>query len=112
MNYYNVIGWIVWALGVYGAILMSSIMREKVEKGPSPTPPTMFWLSFWWVILVIFLFIDWNKIHLVWVVLLLIPSSFIVAYIPIINYILGIVVTPIWMLVTLGCKNKEGLNRY
>jgi len=104
VDYCTTIGWIVWALGVYGAILMSSIVRERLVKGSSPTPPTIFWLLYWWIILIVFLFVGWNKLHILWLIPLFLPFSFLVAVLPVICHISAFFAMPLLVLITIGCK--------
>jgi hypothetical protein len=82
--------WIVWILGLYGAILMSSILKERLEKGPTPTPPTIYWVFLWWLTLIFFMFPAYNKLHLIWLLPVLYIPSFIITMVPVINYIAAI----------------------
>ena len=69
---WQIIGWIIWAVLAYYAVLFAFGCRRFAKSGQGFQLATGVLTFFFWVIAILFLIFRWNKLHILWVV----PAAF------------------------------------
>lgn len=72
---WQIIGWIVWGILFFLAISFAFSCRVYAKSGKEFQWATGVQTFFFWIIAILFLIFEWNKIHILWVA----PTAFFVA---------------------------------
>jgi hypothetical protein len=72
---FSIIGWVAWTFSAYLALTFVYGCRKTVRSGKSFQWATAVQTFFWWVIAVVFLFIPLNKLHILWLLPILLFSA-------------------------------------
>jgi hypothetical protein len=95
----QIIGWIVWGIVTFLAIALTRgwVRRSYSRQGKAYQMATWVQTFFLWVIVILFLVFEWNKLHLIWIAPILFFSAQVLVF-------LGMTLT--------GIKKSEGLRNY
>jgi hypothetical protein len=69
---WQLIGWTIWLIVVLLAVSFSLNCRSKVKSGQDFQWATGVQALFLWIIAILFIFFEWNKLHILWIT----PISF------------------------------------
>jgi len=76
----NIIGWVIWAFVTFLAITFPIGIYTKYKHGKSVQGATILQTIVLMIIAVVFFFSSWNKLHIIWVVLLSLFIMSLLAY--------------------------------
>ena len=71
----EIIGWIIWFIMVLFAISLTFGCWKYIKAGQGFQLATGVQALFFWIIAVLFLIFEWDKIHIIWMA----PLSFFIA---------------------------------
>ena len=95
----QIIGWIVWGIVTFLAIALTRgwVCRSYSRQGKAYRRATLVQTFVLWVIVILFLLFEWNKLHLIWIAPILFFSAQALVF-------LGMTL--------IGIKKSEGLRNY
>ena len=103
---WQLIGWIVWGIVAFLAISFAWGCRSyaKAEKGFQwETGVTTF---FWWVIAILFLIFEWNKLHMLWIAPISFFSAGLLIRVPLLSAIILFATRIFLEIILIGFKRK------
>lgn len=97
-------GWIVWGLLAGLAIFLALGARISTKSGYNFTKAIAVQTFLLWLSLILFLFFDCNKLHLLWITPAIFIGVNLIGGIPIISHILFICTWIFMKIILIGCK--------
>jgi len=67
---WQVIGWIIWCLLVLFAISLTFGCWKYIKTGQRLQMATCIQTLFFWIVVILFLIFEWDKVHIIWIALL------------------------------------------
>lgn len=64
----HIFGWLLWAFVLYIAVTWSYGVVAYLRRYGGVTYASIFQAMFAWIVAVVFLVFDWNKLHLIWLI--------------------------------------------
>jgi hypothetical protein len=78
----GILGWIIWAIVAVFALSWAYGLRRYAKTGRSVPTVVAVQTLFLWVIAVVFLFVHYNKLHMLW----LVTISWLISFYPILGW--------------------------
>lgn len=104
----NVFGWIIWSLLLSVCVFWSYGCRKYSQSAHGVMWQTITSTLFFWIILIVFLIFDWNKLHILWLAPLvwLLSQFVILAGIPIITPLIMMILQIFMNLLLIGSGSR------
>jgi hypothetical protein len=109
---WQIIGWVVWGIVAFLAISFARGCRSYAKSGQGFQWASGVQTFFWWLIAIIFLIFEWNKLHILWIA----PISFfsaqflVLGSVPILSPIILFATRMFLGIILIGIEKTEGLS--
>ena len=100
----HAIGWIIWGILTFLAVSFLLGCRRYASSGERFQQATGIQTFLLWIVAVFFLFFSWNKIHILWIVPVLMLLAPIITQIPILSTVVLFVTKIFLSIVLVGIK--------
>jgi hypothetical protein len=109
---WQIIGWVVWGIIAFLAISFAWGCRSYTKSGQGFQWATGVQTFFWWIITIIFLIFEWNKLHILWIASIAFFSAQFLAMggVPILSPIILTATRMFLGIILIGLDNPEGLS--
>lgn len=109
---WQIIGWAVWGMVAFFAISFASGCRSYAKSGQGFQWATGVQTFFLWLIAIIFLIFEWNKLHIIWIAPIAFFSAqfLVLGSIPILSPIILSATRMFLGIILIGIKKPEGLS--
>ena len=106
-----IIGWIVWGIVAFLAISFACGCRSYSKSGQGFQWTTGVQTFFWWVIAILFLIFEWNKLHMLWIapILFFFAQLLVLGKVPLLSPIILFATRILFGIILIGVEKPEGL---
>ncbi len=108
----QILEWIVWGFLASLAIFLAWGARASVKSGYNFTQAIAIQTFLLWITLVLFLLFGWNKLNLLWTVIIIYIAPHLFARIPIISHMMFIGTWIFMKIILIGCKRDPSIPSY
>lgn len=109
---WQIIGWTVWGIVAFLAVSFAWGCRSYSKSGQGFQWATGVQTFFWWVIAILFLIFEWNKLHMLWIAPTLFFSAqlLVLGRVPLLSPIILFATRMFLGIILIGVEKPEGLS--
>ena len=109
---WQIIGWVVWVILAFLAVSFAWGCRSYAKSGQAFQWATAVQTFFWWLIAILFLIFEWNKLHILWIAPIAFFSAqfLVLGSVPILSPIILFATRMFLGIILIGVEKPEGFS--